>query len=148
MKPAFVTALFITALFIAAALGAQSARAEGVLVAEPDPCAGLTRHSPAPDVAYEPGIDAAGEPVPPAELDEGARLALPPSYHLDLFVRLDELIEIDPDSNLAPVVDSELSVGKVTIEGDDVSFNGQPLASQADNELARACRERQEAERE
>ncbi len=62
---------------------------------------------------------------------------------MNLFVPLDQAVEIDAGDNLEQVGKSEIGVGTVTVEGNQVYYNGQPLQDEEAHALAEACRELQ-----
>jgi hypothetical protein len=119
--------------------------AETVLIT-PDDCLNLTIHQPLEDVAYKPGVAADGSTVVPADLEDTARLDLPAhhEYWLEISVPLEEVIDIDADSSLERVRQSELGVGTVTVSDGQAYFNGTPLGSQNTHALAEACANLQE----
>ena len=51
-------------------------------------CARLVAHVPAPDVAYEPGVDVYGREVVPADLGGAPRIELPETIVIDIEVDL------------------------------------------------------------
>lgn len=99
-------------------------------------CAWLVKHEPAPDIAYQPGVDVHGRPVMPADLD-ARRLRLPERVAIEITVDLQERFGIPSDSAL---FQGEVAVGEVVVEGDRVTFNGQPLYDPELRALAEACR--------
>lgn len=134
----------IPAAFLLASLPLVALAGEERVVVEPGVCDYLTAYEPAPDVAYQPGVDAYGNSLAPADLDDSGRIALPEEFTIDLFVRLKDAIDIPPGSNLAPVEDSEIAVGTVSVRGNEVYFNDRPLASEEQNAIAAECRRRQD----
>ncbi|MDY0883023.1 hypothetical protein ACFPL7_08690 [Dongia soli] len=101
-------------------------------------CQYLVNHQPAPDVAYQPGIDAHGRPVVPADLNSAGQIQLPDTIYIPIEVNLGRRFNIPPNSNLWK---STAEIGLVTVTGDQVSFNGQPLTPQDNSVLAALCRE-------
>ena len=123
----------------------------GRIVVKPDDCAALVAHVPDDDVAYEPGIDAYGNPVAPADLNHIGRI----DYNTD-----DITIAIgNPLIASAGVVGDETafkaaggkidvfgadsSVGSVTLRAGDVLFNGRRITDNGRRALTVACAERQ-----
>jgi len=97
----------------------------------------VTRHRPSLDTAYEPGVDARGRPVAPADLLGGAELRLPEVIVIDVLIPLTEFL-----GEAAPprTGHAEVRVGEVRVEGERLSFNGQPLGDPAAAAIAAACR--------
>ena len=82
-------------LFVAALLAAGPARAHEqqaeVVITRAD-CARLVEHVPAPGVAYQPGVDAYGRAVAPADLpgglNGGAQNLVPETLHIPIEIDL------------------------------------------------------------
>lgn len=106
-------------------LGPWTARAGADFAPTPDAGAGLVVHTPAADVAYRPGVDVEGHPVAPADLEGQTALDLSDQYDMNVFARLDEVIEVVPGLSL--IGQSEITLGTVMVADDAVSFNGQAL---------------------
>lgn len=137
--------LIVPVSCLAAAASRASAEPETIVVTEAD-CAALTAYEPSEDVAYQPGVDVDGNAVAPADLhDSGSlHLAQDREYWFDVSVPLNQAIDIDADSNLGPVGQSEIYVGSVSVKDGQVFFDGEPLGSQEAHALAEACRKLQE----
>lgn len=99
-----------------------------------DACAQLVRHVPTPDVAYQPGVDAYGRPVASADVAP-PQLQMPPVITIPLSAYLAKDLGI-PDAGLS---NSAATIGVVRVEGNDVTFNGQPLGAAAEENLAILC---------
>lgn len=99
-------------------------------------CRWLSRHRPAADVEYKPGVSTTGKPVAPADLGGRPPLALPEVYTFSIGREI---------VGLPGNVQANLSVGTVLFDtvGQRLSFNGQPLSPQLEDELVALCRERQ-----
>ncbi|MEE3622899.1 hypothetical protein UCD39_02695 [Nitrospirillum sp. BR 11752] len=108
------------------------------IAVDPAACQWAVRHQPAPDVAYQPGVDVDGNPVVPADLDGGPRAQPPQRIEIPLTARLARALP-RPAGTVRPRADAYL--GLLTVEGDQVLFNGQPLTDPAEDELAALCRE-------
>ncbi|HEX9791510.1 MAG TPA: hypothetical protein VGA60_12680 [Kiloniellales bacterium] len=120
------------------AIFAMAAAAEDqvvVTISKAD-CDRLVEHRPAPDVAYQPGVDVNGQPVVPADLNGGIQIAVPETIRIpitvDLFNRFG--IPANPDS-----FEAEAEVGVVTYRDGRATFNGQPLQDDAAAELSVLC---------
>ncbi|TWB42513.1 hypothetical protein [Nitrospirillum pindoramense] len=119
--------------------GPAAPSAPGPTIAvDPAACQWAVRHQPAPDVAYQPGVDVDGNPVAPADLDGGPRPQAPQRIEIPLTARLARALP-RPTGTTRPRADAYL--GLLTVEGDQVLFNGQPLTDPAEDELAALCRE-------
>ncbi|XKH36529.1 hypothetical protein ACIU1J_19270 [Azospirillum doebereinerae] len=116
---------------------APPAFAQGRPAVDFSACQTLTRHRPAADVEYRPGVDVRGRPVAPADLPGSA-----PTVPLDRF-------DIPVSGDLARVIglnvpgrDSNVQVGWLSLEGNHLFFNGQPIGGPAEAELYAYCRSR------
>lgn len=129
-----------TSQFLMAGLGlltaasALAAQDQVLRISQAD-CVRLVRHQPAPDVAYRPGVDSRGREVVPADLDGGVRIETPEHFLIPIEVDLVERLGI-PDSFRA-----DAFIGMVEVRGERAYFNGRPLQSEAEAELATLCRE-------
>ncbi len=100
-------------------------------------CARLVEHVPAPDVAYQPGVDVYGNPVAPADLGGGTPIELPETIVIDVEVDLFERFGIPLDPAL---YEADAEIGEVVYRDGRFTFNGQPLHIEAQAELAARCR--------
>lgn len=128
------------AVILAAALAAAPALAETVrvTVTEAD-CANVTAHTPDASVAYRPGVTADGRQVAPADLSGSSFTVAPPEkIVIDIQIDLQKRLGIPAN---AGQYSTEGSLGKVTIENGRATYNGQELATGAQNAIAEACRE-------
>ena len=114
--------------------GEQAARGGTRVEISRDDCQRLVRHVPAADVAYQPGQDVYGRPVAPADLAGGFQLDLPRRFSFDL-----EFQPLDRDE----LDQSTFSVGRVSVDivSGQVTYNGRPVQSEAQAELAARCRQ-------
>ena len=101
----------------------------------PDACDQLANYHESPGVEYQPGIDAFGHPVAPADIGPG--LNLPKKLTIPISSYLASKL---PQNSAAGVVEPQLPLGVVTLENGVVSFNGQPIDSELNQELAAECR--------
>lgn len=114
-----------------------------IVITKPD-CSRLIRHVPDPGVTYQPGVDARGRPVAPADVPGSGADALPGL--------VPEVLEIP--LTIRPLQgkpyathgtgQSEAVLGTVRYDmGRDLfTFNGQPIGSELQQDLARACAKR------
>jgi hypothetical protein len=99
-------------------------------------CARLVEHVPAPDVAYQPGVDVHGREVVPADLNGAPRIQLPEMILIPIEVDLLERFGIPANPAL---FDADAHVGEVAYRDGRFTFNGQPLQDEAAAELAARC---------
>lgn len=107
-------------------------------------CSRLMRHTPSPDVAYRPGEGANGRKVAPADIPGSGAEAmgnmLPEVLEIPLMVK--------PLQGKAyathGVDDSNMALGTVRydVARGTFTYNGEPLGSTEQQELARACAKR------
>ncbi len=128
--------LFLTALLAAAPARAHEEKVE-VAITRAD-CARLVEHVPAPDVAYQPGVDAYGRAVAPAELDGGTPIEIPETIHIPIEIDLLDHFGIPVNPALYK---SDIPIGEVVYRNGRLSFNGRPLQGDAAAELSRRCQE-------
>jgi hypothetical protein len=135
-------------LFVAALLAASQVRAHEqekapekteVTIARAD-CARLVEHVPAPDVAYQPGVDAYGRAVVPADLpgdlNGGARIQVPRTLRIPIEIDLLDRFGIPANPAL---YDADVPIGEVAYQDGRLTFEGQPLQNEAAAELSRRC---------
>ncbi len=133
-------AYLAAALFVLAAVPAaahEKAETARVAITRAD-CARLVAHLPAPDVAYQPGVDVYGREVVPADLGGAPRIELPETILIDIEIDLLERFGIPATPAL---YDADAKVGEVVYRDGRFTFNGQPLQDQAQAELAARCQE-------
>ncbi len=126
--------LGLAVLLAASPVQAHEGKAE-VTIARAD-CARLVEHVPAPDVAYQPSVDAYGRAVAPADLNSGLQIQVPETLHIPIEIDLQERFGIPANSALYK---SDVPVGEVVYRNGRLSFNGQPLQDEAAAELTRRC---------
>ncbi len=133
---------FRTALVAGALLGlapaGQAAAQDGYLTISEGDCARLARHHPAGDVTNQPGRDVRGKPVVPADLDDGNSLILPGAVVIPIEVDLFERFGIPAEETSFK---GDIFIGEVVVDvaSGRAFFNGQPLQSEAEAELAARC---------
>jgi len=96
-------------------------------------CRYLTQHHPAPDVAYQPGVDAHGNEVAPADLYPSVTIG--DSFTIPLTVELGEKY------GLKKAKGTQATVGVVTVDGNKAYLNGQPLGDEDEENIAVLCLE-------
>ena len=101
-------------------------------------CEQLVRHEPAPDVAYQPGVDVHGRPVAPADLDGGSQIALPDVIYIPIEVLVQDRFGIPANSVLYAAT---ALVGVASVKGNQVYFEDQLLGDPEVAALEEACRE-------
>ncbi len=126
--------LFLAALFAAASARAHEEQAE-VIITRAD-CARLVEHVPAPDVAYQPGVDAYGRGVAPADLRGGAQIQAPETLRIPNEIELFDRFGIPANPAL---YESDIPIGEVIYRDGRLTFEGQPLQDEAAAELSRRC---------
>ncbi len=130
--------LLAFSVFVAVLMGAAMPAMAEIRISRQD-CQYLVKHQPAPDVAYQPGVDVHGRAVAPADLGGGSQIQLPETIYIPIEVNLGRRFNIPANSRLWQ---STAEVGVVSVTGDQVSFNGQPLTPDDNAALAAMCRDR------
>lgn len=104
-----------------------------VLINEAD-CDRLVTHVASSDVAYTPGVDVNGGAVAPADLNAQPQINVPDVVSIPVTIDLAASLGIPTPFLARP------TVGEVQITRDGrVTFNGQPITSEAGHELAKRC---------
>lgn len=125
------------AVILSVAAWAAPASAE-IAISRRD-CQRLVNHEPAPDVAYQPGVDVHGRPVVPADLGGGQQIQLPDVIYIPIEVLIQDKYGIPANSVL---YDATALVGVVEVRGNQVYFEDQPLTDPEIVALEEACRDR------
>ena len=99
-------------------------------------CAQLTRHVPATDVEYKPGVDVSGRKVMPADLDSGPRIEMPTSFNIPISVEIAKRFGIPA---VADLYKPEALIGTVAYRDGRFWFNDQPLQDEGQAALADLC---------
>ena len=126
------TLLTAIAIVLATTAGAQ---AQAKVTASEKDCKRLVRHVAAADVNYKPGVDVRGNAVKPADLNSGGQVGLPEDFSFPLTVDLSERLGLDSSDILARPV-----LGEIKVSGGKVTFNGEPLRSDEQHEIAKKCK--------
>lgn len=129
---------FVALFFVAAATAAYGQIT--VQISKQD-CSQLVRHVASSDVGFQPGVDVNGNAVAPADLEGTRTIPAPDAISIPLTLDLASRLGIPPGGNadyLARPV-----IGDVVVTSDGrVSFNGMPLTSEIQHELAQLCQRR------
>lgn len=112
----------------------HTALAQSVVTINEADCTRLVAHSASPDVTYTPGVDVNGQAVAPADLNGSANIQVPDVIAIPVTIDLATSLGIQTNFLARP------TVGEVQVDRDGrVTFNGQPVTSDAEHELARQC---------
>lgn len=104
-----------------------------VIINEAD-CDRLVTHVASSDVAYTPGVDVKGGAVASADLNAQPQIAVPEVVSIPVTIDLATNLGIQTPFLARP------TVGEVQVTRDGrVTFNGQPITSEAEDELAKRC---------
>ncbi len=119
--------------------GAAQAQ-QGRTTVDPALCRALTRHQPAPDVAYKPGVDVKGRAVVPADLPGSAGSSLSTErFEIPLTLDLARRLGVKAPTAGLP---GNMEIGRMTLDGGRLLLNGQPLGGASEAELVALCRGR------
>lgn len=112
---------------------------QDVVIITRDICARLEIYQPAPDVAYQPGVDVAGNPVAPADLPGSSNLdfglddvAIDPRIPLARFVG-------DPMAKQPVLGAAEIDLGPINFREGRPYLGDRPLRSEEEHALAAEC---------
>jgi hypothetical protein len=117
--------------------GGVSVSPDGRVIVSSKACAEVVAHVPDAGVAYTPGVDVHGKAVAPADLPDSASPTAGDNFPIFLTLDLRRKFHV-PDS--AKLFKPEAVVGLIAIQGNQVFFNGQPIAPGEAELLAAACR--------
>jgi hypothetical protein len=117
--------------------GGASVSADGRVVVSSKACAEVVAHVPDAGVAYRPGVDVNGNPVAPADLPDSASSIGADGFPIFLTLDLKKKFRV-PDA--ARLFKLQEVVGLIAVQGNQVFFNGQPIAPGEASLLAAACR--------
>jgi hypothetical protein len=129
----------IGSIALALAVLSWAAPASAEIAISREDCERLVNHQPAPDVAYQPGVDVHGRPVVPADLGGGQQIQLPDVIYIPIEVLIQDKYGIPANSVL---YDATALVGVVSVRGNQVYFEDQPLTDPEIVALEQACRDR------
>lgn len=103
---------------------------------DPGFCRLLAAHRPAPGVEHVPGADTVnGRPVPPADLPGGGAMGMP----VRIPVTIDMIRRLGLPMPAAAGLSRGAEVGALTLEGNRLLFNGQPIGPAAEDQVFIAC---------
>ena len=122
----------ILSLFAAAEAMAASAKGSSVKVSRGE-CNRIVKHQSSAE--YKPGVDARGKKVKEADLPGGSPIKLPETISIDIGFDLDKKYGLGSGGKYT----GESVVGKVTVKGDKVYFNDQPLDQRDHAAIVEAC---------
>ena len=121
-------------------LAGEAVAQEAVRVVVADAaCVALTRHVPAPDVAYTPGLDARGQPVVPADLSVGVSAG---ASIIPMPVTFDVTLDVARQFGLPPETEALLTVAHIGERDGEVLINGNPVSELGRSIALLACEER------
>src|SRR5258708_3023682 len=132
---------FLTSILAAAALTTVATAAEkllspppggvavakdGTVVVSKAACAQVVEHVPDAGVAYTPGVDVNGNAVAPADLPGSASPMDFDSFPIELDLNLRKKFQIPSQAQLFRF---KADFGTLTIQGNQLLFNGKPIAA-------------------
>jgi hypothetical protein len=131
-SPLRIDAALLATVLLAAAPAAAQAPVDLTV------CRYLPRHRPAADVEYRPGVDVRGNRVAPADLPGSAGAM--PMERFEIPVTLDFARKLGFATPGAGALPGTMEVGRLTMQGNRMLFNGQPLSGTNEAELYAFCR--------
>ena len=113
-------------------------------------CRKIVEHVPSKDVEYKPGVDVHGKKVAPADLSNSYAKLVPDEITLNVGADLADRLGrkrardsgLDPKSGARPTLayEGKVPLGKVTLKGNRVFWNDEPLLGDDEALLAASCR--------
>ena len=108
---------------------------------DPALCRSVVKHTPDASVEYQPGVDVHGKSVAPADVSGTPQVQMPQTYTIPLTISLAKALNLNttqyPYSQLG--TGTETQIGTLTVTGDKVYLNGQPLSDTQQDNLAVLC---------
>jgi hypothetical protein len=123
----------LSLLAIGAEAQAASAKGSSVKLSKSE-CARIVKHQSSAE--YKPGTDARGKKVKGADLPGGSPIKLPETITIDIGFDLDKKYGLGSGGKYT----GESVIGKVTVRGDRVYWDGKPLDAGDQAAIAEACR--------
>lgn len=104
-------------------------------------CKDLIKHTPDANVTYQPGVDARGNAVAPADIAGAAPIEMPKTYTIPITIGLASALNLNttqyPYNQLGEGTETQLGV--LTVTGDHALFNGKPISDEQQDNLAVLC---------
>ena len=126
---------WLAAAAIFAPIGSDAADAtDSTVKVSKSECRRISKHQSTAD--YKPGVDARGKKVKDADMPGGSPIKMPETISIDIGVDLEKKYGLGSGGKYT----GEGKVGTVTVKGDKVFFNGQPLDQRDHAAIAEACR--------
>ena len=137
----FVSCLVLAAAALAApadglAQSAQKKSASTVTLSKKE-CQAVIVHTPSADTAYKPGVDVYGRKVAPADAPGSASpIKIPDEVNIDIGFNLKDKYGLGATGAFT----GESVIGKATVKGGRVYYDGKPLDNSDQQSVADACR--------
>jgi len=140
----FAFLIVFAAVFLAARLATPTEMTAGEpsVWVSPYDCDALIAHRPDTSVEYQPGVDATGRPVAPADLPGHEPLEIgTDEVSIELRIPLSEFFEAP--ASLQPLIgNAEIDPGRVTVRNGVAYLGEHRLTDQEQNAIAVACAQR------
>lgn len=119
-----------------------------VVIVTPEDCLLLEQHIPDDNVTYKPDVDVRGNSVVPAEIKNGNRLDLGTEGY-SFYMTHDALKDnqIAKEYGLSDAQEGKIVLGRISIQGGDVYWNGISLKNNERNQIYALCHEREAGKR-
>ncbi len=99
-------------------------------------CKRLTRYAPADGGAYTPGLDVRGKKVAGANVAGSSPIKLPKDISFDYGIDMDQKYGLGSSGASTGTA----NIGKVTVRGNKVYWNGEPMDGGDTTAIAAECR--------
>ena len=132
----------ILSLVIMACLLCDVAAATEITIT-PAACDQLVNYIEPPGVEYQPGVDANGDAVVPADL--GNRQPVKPPRQIVVPITDYLASRLNASQTNGGVIQPQALLGTVALTDGILTFNGQPLGSDVDGDLGALCRKMRQA---
>lgn len=136
--PRMLSLLLSLAVLAGVAVVPGAAGAQQQLKVSRADCNKVVTYRQPPGVAYQPGVDATGRPVAPADLAGGVQVQPRTEFTIDLTLDLQRRFGVPINPNL---YQTQANIGQITVRGNRAYFDGQPLSDEGQDTLAQLCQQ-------
>ncbi|MBI1777530.1 MAG: hypothetical protein HYR63_19500 [Proteobacteria bacterium] len=106
----------------------------------PNDCSNIQVYKTPPGVKYQPGVDAQGRAVAPADLGNRRRIEVPKDFAIEITRTLPGVAGgSSAKTTKTPAFDAKAYLGYVTVKDGRAYYNGQPLGDPEARAIAEAC---------
>ena len=132
-----IPVIAVTASVLIISLAGSGMAADSKIKVTKNDCKNVVRHLPSADVQYKPGVDVYGRKVASADLNGPSQIKIPDEITIAFGVDLAEKFGLGASGKY---MSESAPIGKVTVRGGQVYWNGQRLGGGEQHAIAEACK--------